>query len=1394
MFIAHVIASHIMGKKKTVTPSTEPNTNATKKGNGLKKSDTLDPIPATKNKKGKRDQTPEPTVDALKPQRGLAIGDNFGWTGKLPATLLYEHCQKNKWGKPIFDMRKSSKGFTGVVKLSWESPKREMVELVMIPDSETYSPKATTNEARHYAATYVLYRINYMKNMKLMLPIIFRDYWSELEKSRLALAKENKRAHDEKYNPHPFQVKLDQDDRRKKEAKELEARKQSEAKTKKPVVSLGSTASSHHPAALEKTRRTFPRSVWERAPFIDFPRDIRSKIERQITQHLKWDSSKKGSSSKDRARIVSFGFRPQHVDEAFEHTGNYNDALEWLLFHIPEDDLPPLFSKQEKDLGAQFKISRDIKQEYMMQRMLQLGFDYDDIVDSLAKHENDEVEAAVFLTNRLLHLPKVEPVDDTEFKEDSQSLWEQEVEGLELMGDHKGSYLNDSKTIVDIPLSPPTLKGMLKLRVFRGSQYPDQFPGIHLVVTETSYKLANYIKLLIIRKLGEYLQPMLGGPMLFTMIEWLEENVAQIIANPGNLVTLPIKIKNSVKASNQKPTKNSGKRLVLTEDDFSAIKQDYTRRMSDEQTRKMVEGRKSLPAWGKREQLIDIISLNQVTLVTGETGSGKSTQIVQFILDYLNSQSNYLSKILCTQPRRISAIGLAERISEERGAKVGQETGYIIKGENKTSPRTRILFVTTGVLLRMLQLELSLNGNLFKYLHYIFVDEVHERLVDLDLLLIILKQIMPKYPNLKVVLMSATIDTTKFIQFFNTTVNHIHIEGRTFPIDDVYLDELLEKTNFTIERNGELIVPKSDSEFFQRGTINYSLVAQVCKMVDADLTAATSQGSILVFMPGIMEISKLIRELENVLNGSIMAVPLHSALSSQDQKQVFKRPPKGLRKIVVSTNIAETSITIPDCVAVVDCGRSKLMFFDSKLNTTRLVENWCSQAEVKQRRGRSGRITSGTCYHIYTRETFEKMTLQPVPEIMRTRLENLFLIVKAMGITDVARFLSSGLDVPDASNMLKASQHLQDIGAIDESGLLTHLGLHLSYLPTDIGSGKILILGCIFGCLEPCLVLAASASTGSPFLNLQDERDEIKRIQKKWADDQGDMVAICNVVQAYEEDHSKGFLALNKLKYLTMQEILLTKRQYLSLLQEIGFVPMNYNSNKGYLNRNLTNYQLLRSVIAGAFYPQIARVELPSPKYFKLSLGSVAVDPDAKKIKLFVKNDDYNQADLESTNLPANRVFIHPSSVFFGSNDVPQGIDMEQILTEDGEVDMAKARELFDLTPKSASSSSNLFKNSFMLFRSSHHTTKLYLRDLTPTLTFGTLMFGGTIDYEVSGKTSPGIVLDLWLPIRTWCKNAVLIKKLRMLLDEALDEQLGNPTHEVSEVLQIIERLLLNHY
>lgn len=1382
--------------------------------------------PDSKNvdKKKKSDKTSNLEEDASKPTRGLDIGGNFGWTGKLPSTLLHEHCQKNKWGKVIFDMKKVPQGFIGVVKLSWENPKtKEWVNLTMIPDKETLPPRPNTNEARHFAATYVLHRINYMKNMKMLFPILFRDYWVILDTERANLLKTNKYKHDIKFNANPFlahlQVEKDRLDSQKAKEKQLENAQKSSQPVSIARIDVKKPTQKSVPkvvtAPLLKNLpvATFSRKVWEQAPFIDFSLEIRISIEKSIKKHINWilhhHEPTENVGTLD--QLSKLGFRETHVVEASKYATSFIDCLEWLLFHIPEDDLPPYFTKTNQDSAVSLKISKNIQYEYILSRLSQSGFDHDDIILALETCNNNEVETAAYLTSQLINYTSTETVPD------SQELWDQEFEALEMIGSNKIDYISEAnKNIAIIELKPLKLRpGLLTLRVYKSENYPSQLPGIHIVVTDQSFKLANYIKISILKQLLKYLQGgFIGECCIFTMIEWLEENIFKIIANPGPLLEEDI-IQKLNEEELQSTVEQNGKRQAsykLTQRDILDIKSSYERKLGSVELENQINKRQNLPAWKKRKALIDLISSNKVTLVTGETGSGKSTQIVQFILDDLNAKGNFESKIMCTQPRRISAIGLAERITEERVDRVGNETGYIIRGENKTTKSTRISFVTTGVLLRMLQTIMATNKNdsLFNNLEYIFVDEVHERSVDSDFLLIILKKIMNKYPKLKIILMSATINIETFRNFFHVLLNHIHIEGRTFPIKDFYLGRILSDLDYSIRNgDGEMIKPKADSHFFKIGTMNYNLIAKLCVQIDKDLKAENNNGSILVFLPGVMEINKCMREISTVFQGDSWVLPLHSALLSADQKKVFKIPAKGVRKIVVSTNVAETSITIPDCVAVVDSGRSKSMFYDDNLNATKLVESWCSKAEIGQRRGRSGRVTKGNCYHLYTESTVSEMLQQPIPEIKRTRLENLYLIVKSLGINDVEEFLRGGIDAPEKASLSKSKKFLQDIGALDDEAL-SNLGKYLSLLPTDLQSGKLLILGCIFGCLDKCLTLTAISSTGSPFINNYEQRDKIKKIQSTYSKGQGDLIGMANVIEEIEtmkinNQNTRQFISNNFLSYLAIGDIQSTKMQYISLLQEIGFVPLGYKkSHSSYqsLNRNNENYSVIRAIITGSFYPQIARVQFPDPKYFKSSSGAVAVDPDAKQTKFWIRNEQYVEAIEEEESVegkfPANRAFIHPSSVLFSNSNFGSS-ESNNYVNEDGSIDMVKARQEFDLTPKVNSNSNFGLKAGFVVFKGSHHTTKLYLRDITPTSTLATLLFGGQIHYNLSqniakGTTSPGIVLDNWMPIKTWCKNGVLIKRLRKLLDGLLDAKLANPNQISSvtdDVLLVIERVLL---
>jgi ATP-dependent RNA helicase DHX57 len=1383
-------------------------------------------------KKPKRKNEPEAAAEvaAAKPQRGLAIGDNFGWTGKLPATLLFEHAQKQRWEKVAVDMRKSARGFIGVVTLRWRNPKtNETVSVQMVPHSDTYTATPTANEARHYAATYALHRIGFAKNMKMVLPTVFRDYWGALERARAEMLRLNRALHDTLYCENPFAVVLAQREREARREKERQREQQkarpsvavqiapkvpkvaalkagaSKAAASAAVAAVAAAqpaVSPPPPTAARPRLPKFPAKVWAAAPFLDFPPDLRTKIETAIKRHIDWgtEATPAGAPAGDAApALLALGFRPPHVAEALTYTAHFTDALEWLLFHIPEDDLPHYFAKSDRDLRVSLKVLRDLQREYAVKRVQQSGVDEDEALAALAQCGGDEQRAIVLLTHSLAAY-RAPPARD-----DDVELWAAEIEGIELISD-RSAELSPDRNVATIALHPRGIApALLSVRLVRSPGYPDNIPGVQLVVNDAAFRLAIYIRLAVVRRLLEYVQSaqLVGSCFVFSLVEWLEANIAAVIADPGPLSAPRPQGAVAAAAAAAAAPRALRRARRLPQADVDRLAAQYRVRQTTPAMEASVAQRRTLPAWQKQAELVATINANRVTIVTGETGSGKSTQIVQFVLDDLARRGDFALRIVCTQPRRISTIGLAERISDERCDRVGRETGYVIRGENKTGPDTRILFVTTGVLLRMLQADPdALNAD------YVFVDEVHERLVDSDFLLILLRRVLAKFAHLRVVLMSATIDTATFANFFNTPLNHIHIEGRTFPIQDHYLDSVLQELDYSVRVGDEVVKARADSHYFASGTLNYELVAKLCAHIDARAPA----GLVLIFLPGVLEIARCIRALERE-SLRFWCLPLHSALSLADQRRVFAPPPRGARKIVVATNVAETSITIPDCVVVVDLGRSKLMHFDPHLNATKLVENWCLRAEVGQRRGRLGRITAGTCYHLYTEATFEAMAPQPVPEIKRTRLENLYLVVKLMGINEVEAFLNSGLDPPPPRSLLQSRQFLVDLGALTERGAILPLGRYLSLLPTDLQCGKLLILGCILGCLDTCLTIAATSIAGSPFKATFEERDLLKRVQAAFARSDGDLVAIVRAYNEYTQLKQllplqlKRFLGDNHLSYLTMRELGATRDQYLNILQDIGFVPLRYRTGvPSRLNRNNDRLSIVRACVTGAFYPQLARVQLPDRKYFQTAAGAVSVDPDARKTKFWIRNEAFLNRLREGKQpeegvFPATRAFIHPSLVLFEIPENDVSTVVHDYTNEDGSLDFARASSDYkvDFTPAAGKSlpSSVMLRAPFMVYNSSSHTSKLYLRDVTPTSTLAVLLFGGHIGYDLNdsarGHTAPGIVLDLVWPIRTWCKNGVLIKRLRHLFDGVIEDRLSNPYYSEdteSDVLDVIEGIL----
>ena len=778
-----------------------------------------------------------------------------------------------------------------------------------------------------------------------------------------------------------------------------------------------------------------------------------------------------------------------------------------------------------------------------------------------------------------------------------------------------------------------------------------------------------------------------------------------------------------------------------------AIKQDTSG------LQKMMAARTNLPAWKLRDTIVSTINTHQVTIISGETGSGKSTQSVQFILDdMIKSKLGSLANIFCTQPRRISALSLADRVSDERCSTVGDEVGYAIRGESKRKPgATKITFVTTGVLLRRLQTSGNSQDDMVAGLadiSHVLIDELHDRSMDADLLLVLLKTLLPQLPHLKVILMSATLDATIFEKYFQPmSVGKVEIEGRTHPVQDIYLDDVLRLTCFgngTHLERSEIEANETIGKTLQGlgMGINYDLITSTVQMIDTELGTA-NPGGILIFLPGAMEIDRTIRAVQNL--PKMHALPLHASLLPVEQRRVFPRAPVGFRKVIAATNVAETSITVEDIVAVIDLGRVKETSFDLVTKMVRLEEVWASRSACKQRRGRAGRVQAGKCYKLYTRNAEAKMAERPEPEIRRVPLEQLCLTVKAMGVQDVARFLASALTPPESLAVDSALILLRSMGAFDGTDI-TALGRHLSAIPADLRCGKLMVYGVTFGCFEICLTMAAILTVRCPFVSPQAKRDESKTSRSSFALNQGDLLCDARAYQEWAEKKKRthhrelrSWCEANYLSIQTLNDIHSNRAQYLSSLKETAFVSWQYRSDtESPLNAYNNNDALIRAIVAGAFTPQIIRIDFPDKKFASSVSGAIELDPEARTIKFFDE--------------ASGRVFVHPSSTLFGAQNFVSG-------------------------------------TAYLSYFSKMETSKIFVRELTPLNVYSLLMFSGPITLDTHGR---GLLVDGWLKLRGWARIGVLVSRLRKMLDEILAKKIENPGLDVSgeEVVDIVRKLV----
>ncbi|XP_047966459.1 DExH-box ATP-dependent RNA helicase DExH3-like isoform X2 [Salvia hispanica] len=640
----------------------------------------------------------------------------------------------------------------------------------------------------------------------------------------------------------------------------------------------------------------------------------------------------------------------------------------------------------------------------------------------------------------------------------------------------------------------------------------------------------------------------------------------------------------------------------------------------------MLDFRKSLPAFREKERLLQEIVTNQVVVISGETGCGKTTQLPQYILEAnIESGRGAFCNIICTQPRRISAMTVAERVSAERGEPLGESIGYKVRLEGTKGKNTHLLFCTTGILLRRLLSDRNLDG-----VTHIFVDEIHERGMNEDFLLIVLKDLLPRQRDLRLILMSATLNADLFSNYFGGAPM-IHIPGFTYPVRVCFLEDILEMTGYEITLSNQLddhaqeklrktqrqlapqkrinqITTLAEDAMSKANFENYSSRVQeslwywipdfvgfnLLKAVLCHITRKERLGSVLVFMTGWEDISCLKNQLKaHPLLGDpnrVLLLTCHGSMETSEQKLIFERPPPNVRKIVLATNIAEASITINDIVFVVDCGKAKETTYDALNNTPCLLPSWISQASARQRRGRAGRVQPGECYHLYPRCLYDAFAEYQLPELLRTPLNSLCLQIKSLQVESIGDFISASLQPPEPLAVQNAVDYLKMIGALDENEKLTHLGKFLSVLPVDPNLGKMLIMGAIYCCIDPILTIVAGLSARDPFLLPRDKNDSGSAKLRFSAEDYSDHIALVRAYDGWKNAKRKGsarkYCGRNFLSRQTLQAIHSLRKQFTNILKDAGLLDTDAPTN----NRLSHNHSLVCGVICSGLFPGIVSV------------------------------------------------------------------------------------------------------------------------------------------------------------------------------------------------------------
>ncbi|MCR5252348.1 MAG: ATP-dependent RNA helicase [Treponema sp.] len=581
---------------------------------------------------------------------------------------------------------------------------------------------------------------------------------------------------------------------------------------------------------------------------------------------------------------------------------------------------------------------------------------------------------------------------------------------------------------------------------------------------------------------------------------------------------------------------------------------------------------KSLPVYAQKQKILDCLENHQVVIVESPTGSGKTTQIPVILYEAGYATNGIIG---VTQPRRIAALSVSEFISKQLGTTYPGLVGYKMRFEDQTNQDTRIKIMTDGILLQ----EMKLDPWLSKY-SVLMIDEAHERSLNIDFVLGLVKRVLKERKDFHVIVSSATMNTQVFSEYFDNAPI-VSIDTITYPVSLVY-DPIEGGATTATEAGCDAILNK------------------ICRTVDRVLDNG-DEGGILIFLPGEKIIKDCMYRLEHApFSRQLWVLPLYGRLQKEEQERVFDNPPAGKKKVVISTNIAETSVTIQDITTVIDCGLAKLNFYSPRTFTSSLIETTVSKASSNQRKGRAGRTHEGTCYRLYSRKDFESREMYTKEEIYRTDLSEVVLRMAELGITDFYNF--DFIASPGREGIIGAVDTLNMLGALDSDNNLSDIGKMMVKFPLEPRISRIIVEAIMRypDVIDKALVAASFLSANSPFVLPPNEEMEARKAHHRFRDLQGDFGTYINLFNAWKQtDNREKFCRKNYLDERIMAEI---ENIYIQLGEIVGDkmgVPLT--------SKNGSMQDYLCCIAAGMI--QFVCIRTGRENYRSLTAGHICIHP-----------------------------------------------------------------------------------------------------------------------------------------------------------------------------------------